>query len=133
MPVAGYRAAAVLLTIGAVAAAVLFFGTRASPRPESGTSRSRTPRSVGGMPCRLAVVADASLLRVRPNSRVFVAHSLDRGVFAPPGESPGKVGGVVVVLRLDRTPPRMLGLAGPPLRCRHATQTSGWSPGAGRG
>ena len=45
-----------------------------------------------------------------PNSRVFVAQLAGLPVFGPGGESIGKVRDIVVALRLDRKPPRVLGL-----------------------
>jgi Mg/Co/Ni transporter MgtE len=47
---------------------------------------------------------------VPPNSRVFVAQLAGLPVFGPGGESIGKVRDIVVALRLDRKPPRVLGL-----------------------
>ncbi len=45
-----------------------------------------------------------------PNTRVFVAQLAGLPVFGPSGESIGKVRDIVVALRLDRKPPRVLGL-----------------------
>ena len=45
-----------------------------------------------------------------PNNRVFVAQLAGLPVFGPSGESIGKVRDIVVALRLDRKPPRVLGL-----------------------
>jgi len=47
---------------------------------------------------------------VAPNTRVFVAQLDVLPVFGPSGESIGKVRDIVVALRLDRKPPRALGL-----------------------
>ena len=47
---------------------------------------------------------------VAPNTRVFVAQLDGLPVFGPSGESIGKVRDIVVALRLDRKPPRALGL-----------------------
>src|SRR5580765_7358956 len=47
---------------------------------------------------------------VPPNIRVFVAQLDGLPVFGPSGESIGKVRDIVVALRLDRKPPRVLGL-----------------------
>jgi len=47
---------------------------------------------------------------VPPNTRVFVAQLAGLPVFGPSGESIGKVRDIVVALRLDRKPPRVLGL-----------------------
>ncbi len=44
------------------------------------------------------------------NTRVFVAQLAGLPVFGPGGESIGKVRDIVVALRLDRKPPRVLGL-----------------------
>ena len=45
-----------------------------------------------------------------PSTRVFVAQLAGLPVFGPGGESIGKVRDIVVALRLDRKPPRVLGL-----------------------
>ncbi len=45
-----------------------------------------------------------------PTTRVFVAQLAGLPVFGPSGESIGKVRDMVVALRLDRKPPRVLGL-----------------------
>ena len=47
---------------------------------------------------------------VAPKTRVFVAQLDGLPVFGPSGESIGKVRDIVVALRLDRKPPRALGL-----------------------
>ncbi|NNG37289.1 magnesium transporter MgtE N-terminal domain-containing protein [Nakamurella aerolata] len=44
------------------------------------------------------------------NSRIFVARLVGLGVYGPSGESIGKVRDVVAALRLDRQPPRVLGI-----------------------
>ena len=51
-----------------------------------------------------------NLIPVPPNTRVFVAQLAGLPVFGPSGESIGKVRDIVVALRLDRKPPRVLGL-----------------------
>ena len=43
-------------------------------------------------------------------TRVFVARLVGLAVFGPDGERIGKVRDVVVTLRVDDTPPRVLGL-----------------------
>ncbi|MGI8415720.1 MAG: magnesium transporter MgtE N-terminal domain-containing protein [Nakamurella sp.] len=45
-----------------------------------------------------------------PNTRVFVARLAGLPVFGPSGESIGKVRDVITALRLDRQPPRVLGI-----------------------
>jgi len=51
-----------------------------------------------------------NLNNVPANTRVFVAQLDGLPVFGPSGESIGKVHDIVVALRLDRKPPRVLGL-----------------------
>ena len=51
-----------------------------------------------------------NLIPVPPNTRVFVAQLAGLPVFGPSGESIGKVRDIVVALRLDRKPPRVLGV-----------------------
>jgi Mg/Co/Ni transporter MgtE len=54
--------------------------------------------------------ARLNLILVPPPNRVFVAQLAGLPVFGPSGESIGKVRDIVVALRLDRKPPRVLGL-----------------------
>ena len=44
------------------------------------------------------------------SARVYVSHLSGIGVFDPAGDTLGKVRDLVVVLRHDREPPRVLGL-----------------------
>src|SRR2546423_9646194 len=52
----------------------------------------------------------ASLIDMAATTKVFVAQLVGLPVFGPDGESIGKVRDVVVTLRVDRAPPRVLGM-----------------------
>jgi len=62
------------------------------------------------VPCGARVATRPNLIPVPANIRVFVAQLAGLPVFGPSGESIGKVRDIVVALRLDRKPPRALGL-----------------------
>ncbi len=51
-----------------------------------------------------------TLIGVPPNTRVFVARLVGLQVFGPSGETIGRVRDVIASLRLDRKPPRVLGM-----------------------
>jgi len=65
------------------------------PRPRT-TPRSRLP--------------SASLIRVTSAARVFVARLAGAGVFDPQADQVGKLRDIVVLLRTEQRPPRVLGL-----------------------
>lgn len=61
-------------------------------------------------PIVLTVRSSLSAVTAGSNARVYVSHLSGIGVFDPAGDTLGKVRDLVVVLRHDREPPRVLGL-----------------------
>ncbi|MGB7982712.1 MAG: CBS domain-containing protein, partial [Candidatus Nanopelagicales bacterium] len=76
------------------------------------TNKKGTQGASPGRRCRPHGTGGSSLDHVMTgtSARVFVSHLSGIGVFDPAGDALGKVRDLVVVLRHDREPPRVLGL-----------------------